>query len=77
MDLALYGAIILLFAVWITAHTLLCVSLAGRDLLRGIVSFVAFPMAPYWGHSLKIKKLPTIWMASAGLYALALVAGLI
>ena len=77
MDLAIYASILILFAVWMTAHVLLCVRLAQRQFLRGLAGFVVFPMAPYWGQSLHIKKLPTIWMVSALLYVLALIAGLI
>ena len=77
MDLALYAAILLLFSVWMTVHVLLCFRIAQLRLVRGMVSFVALPLAPYWGQSLHIKKLPTLWMTSAFLYVLALIAGLI
>jgi len=77
MALAHYFTIIALFAAWATTHLLLCIALARKDFLKGAAGFFAFPMAPYFGHNLGIKRLPTWWVVSALLYLLALLVGVI
>jgi hypothetical protein len=77
MALAHFFTIVVLFAIWATTHLLLCVQLAKKDLRKGAAGFFAFPMAPYFGQSLRIKGLPTVWVVSALLYLLTLLVGAI
>ena len=75
MALAHYLTIVALFATWATVHLLLCIELAKKDFRKAAAGFFAFPMAPYFGQSLRIKKLPTLWVASALLYLLTVLIG--
>lgn len=75
MDLALYATILLMFASFASVHFVLCVSLAKKDWKRAVIGFIAFPLAPYFGQSLSIKRLPALWVTCAMLYAVSLLAG--
>lgn len=75
MDYALYAFIVFMFATWCTVHLVLCVELARRDWRRAVGGFFAFPLAPYFGYDLAIKKLPALWVASALLYGFCLIFG--
>lgn len=75
MDLALYALIVLLFGAWTTVHLLLCIKIFKKDWRKATAGFFAFPLAPYFGLSLKVKGLPIIWVAIAALYMVALLAG--
>lgn len=75
MDYVLYAFIVLMFATWCTVHLVLCIELAKRDWRRAMGGLVAFPLAPYFGYNLQIKKLPALWIVSAFLYGFALIFG--
>jgi hypothetical protein len=77
MDLVVYAIILILFATFVTVHTVLCAKLAKRVFWRGLVGFLAFPLAPYWAQAQRIKRWPTLWVASASCYLVALFVGLI
>lgn len=77
MDLVVYAIILSLFASWFSVHVLLCVRLTRVVWWRGLLSFVAFPLAPFWAQAQRIRKLPGIWLALAFLYSLSLIAGFI
>jgi hypothetical protein len=75
MDYALYAFIVFVFATWCTVHLVLCVELAKKDWKRAMGGFFAFPLAPYFGYNLAIKKLSALWVVSAVLYAFSLTFG--
>ncbi len=77
MDLALLITILSLFTIWCTVHIALCLKLMGTSLPKALLSFVIPPLAPYFGQAFEVKRLPTFWVASASLYFLALVAGML
>lgn len=59
MGLSLLAALIL-FAAWISVHTVLCYYLAHQSLGRAALGFVIFPLAPLWGGS--FRKLSVAWV---------------
>ncbi len=77
MDLFIYGTILLFFATWFTSHVLLCVRIAQKALLRGLVAFILPIFAPIWGLNFHIRTLPGIWVLSAVFYGFALLAGVL
>lgn len=75
MDYALYAFIVFVFATWCTVHVVLCVELAKLDWKRALGGFFAFPLAPYFGYDLEIKRLPAFWVVSALLYGFSVTFG--
>jgi hypothetical protein len=63
------GALVLAFAVVVTAHVTLVVGLAGRaPRWRALVALVVPPLAPYWGWD-GLRRRSLLWMAGAVVYA--------
>jgi hypothetical protein len=63
------GALVLAFAVVVTAHVTLVVGLAGRaPRWRALVALVVPPLAPYWGWD-GLRRRSVLWMVGAVLYA--------
>ncbi|HEY5241627.1 MAG TPA: hypothetical protein VIJ22_09185 [Polyangiaceae bacterium] len=62
------GALVLAFAVLVTAHVALVVGLAGRaPRWRALVALAVPPLAPYWGWS-TLRRRSVLWVASAVAY---------
>ncbi len=62
------GALVLAFAVLVTAHVALVVGLAGRaPRWRALVALAVPPLAPYWGWS-SFRRRSVLWVASAVAY---------
>ncbi|HEY3818706.1 MAG TPA: hypothetical protein VGL81_16160 [Polyangiaceae bacterium] len=62
------GALLLAFAVVVTAHVTLVVGLAGRaPRWRGLVALVVPPLAPYWGWA-ALRGRAVVWIAAAVAY---------
>lgn len=75
MGLALFALTILLFAGWVTCHSLLCVLVARRSLWRGFLAFWIFPFAPFFaGRSPNARR---TWIVLLVLYAISLGASFI
>jgi len=72
-DEVVAAALLLAFAVLITAHVTLVVGLAARSpRWRALVALVVPPLAPYWGWSaLRVRS--AVWMAGAVTYGVMLV----
>ena len=63
------GALVLAFAVVVTAHVTLVVGLAGRaPRWRALVALVVPPLAPYWGWD-GLRRRSVLWVAGAVVYA--------
>lgn len=75
MGLLLYGALLLLFATWTTAHVLLCLRLATVSWLKALASLLLFPLAGYYGQEHRFSKLTTVWVVSLTAYLVALLIG--
>ena len=62
------GALVLAFAVLVTAHVALVVGLAARaPRWRALVALAVPPLAPYWGWS-PLRRRSVLWVASAVAY---------
>lgn len=71
-DAIFFGAIVLTFALAITLHVVLSISVARRTKLwRGLVAFVVPPLAPYWGFTLGMRGRAIAWIVSVVLYAVS------
>jgi hypothetical protein len=75
MGLLLYGALLLLFATWTTAHVLLCLRLATVSWLKALAGLVLFPLAGYYGQEHRFSKLTAVWVVSLTAYLVALLIG--
>jgi hypothetical protein len=63
------GLLVLVFAVVVTAHGTLVVSLArSRPRWRALVALVVPPLAPYWGWG-SMRRRSIVWIAGAAAYA--------
>jgi hypothetical protein len=64
------GALLLAFALVVTAHVTLVVGLAARrPRWRALVALVVPPLAPWWGWSV-LRRRSVLWLASAAAYGL-------
>ena len=77
MGYALYLTIVCLFAVWATAHLLLCVRLARRSIRHGAIGLLVPPLAIYYAQHFALGKITLIWVISLSSYLVALTAGFI
>ena len=75
MGLGLYIVILLLFASVSTAHLLLCWKLFRLGWWRPIVAFLVPPLAPYWGYTAQVPRLPMIWVGLAFVYGIVVILG--
>lgn len=63
------AALVLAFALAVTAHVTLVVGLAGRaPRWRALVALVLPPLAPYWGWS-GLRRRAVLWLGAAAAYA--------
>jgi|HubBroStandDraft_1064217.scaffolds.fasta_scaffold500650_2 hypothetical protein len=69
-DELLTFALVLAFAVLLTAHVTLVAGLAGYvPRWRAAVALIAVPLAPYWGFKTRMHGRAVLWVASAVAYA--------
>jgi hypothetical protein len=72
-DAMVTGAMIVAFAILMTAHLVLVVALAGqRPRWKAAVALAVPPLAPFWGlraRAASMKVCSTIWVGSAVAYA--------
>jgi hypothetical protein len=62
------GALLLAFAVVVTAHLTLVAGLAWRaPRWRALVALVVPPLAPYWGWD-GLRQRSVVWLAAAAVY---------
>lgn len=73
MNVGLYLAVILAFAIWLTLHAALCVGILKTSVRKGLVSLLVPPAAAYYGQ--KQKRLLIAWGSSLFLYLSLLVLG--
>ena len=67
-DEVVAGALVLAFAVLVTAHVALVVGLAARaPRWRARVALAVPPLAPYWGWG-TLRRRSVLWVASAVVY---------
>jgi hypothetical protein len=63
------GALVLAFAIVVTAHVTLVAGLAGRSpRWRALAALVVPPLAPYWGW-VGLRRRSVLWLAGAAAYA--------
>ncbi len=63
-------ALVLAFALLVTAHATIVAGLASRPpRWRGLAALVAAPLAPYWGYRQGMRLRAALWMTSAAAYA--------
>lgn len=75
MDLAVFVAIVLSFAAFVTTHVALVYGLLVRaPRWRGPVGLVVAPLAPYWGFKAGLRGRSFIWLGAFAAYAAALIA---
>lgn len=68
-DEALFGGVVLSFAVLVVAHLALVVGLAARrPRWRALAALVIIPLAPYWGRAERMHARVVVWIASALAY---------
>ena len=69
-DELLFGALVVAFALLVTAHVAIVAALAGRKpAWRSLVAFVAAPLAPFWAFRSGMHARGALWVASAIAYA--------
>jgi len=69
------AAIVLSFAVLVTAHVALVAGLAVREpRTRGLVALLVPPLAPYWGLRERMRVRAAIWSLSLLVYVAGRVA---
>jgi len=77
VGLPLYLAVVLLFAVWITVHTLLCLRIGRHRWWGGLLGLLVPPLALYYAQRYQVGALAPIWVISLSCYLVALTAGFI
>ncbi len=69
-DEVIVAALVLAFAVLVTAHVTLVVGLATRQpWWRAPVALFVAPLAPYWGYQAGLRRRAITWAAAAVGYA--------
>lgn len=75
-DLGSMVAVALTFALLVTAHAAILVSLALRSpRWRAALAFIVPPLAPYWGFEEKMRVRSSLWIAGLVLYVAARTVG--
>jgi hypothetical protein len=75
VDLAIIGTLVGAFAVLVTTHVVLIVSLLLRKPhWRGLVALVFPPLAAYWGIEERMRIRAGLWLVSLVVYVVAHVA---
>lgn len=73
-DIVVVALLVVAFALAITLHVVLSVALLGRvPRWRGLLAFIAPPLAPYWAWREGMRKRALFWIGSVVLYAVMLV----
>lgn len=73
-NMLIVGALLLAFAVMVTAHVAIAVGLARRSpRWRAPVAFLLPPLAPYWAWQGQMKVRAGIWAGALVVYAVAIV----
>ncbi len=68
------SALVLSFALFVTAHVTLVASLAARPpRWRALVALLAAPLAPYWGYKEQMQGRGALWVIGAAAYGVMLV----
>jgi len=77
VGLPLYLAVVVLFAVWVTVHVLLCMRISKSCWWRGLLGLLAPPLAIYYAQRYQVGALAPVWVVSFSCYLVALTAGFI
>ena len=77
MGLTLYAVVLVLFASFCSLHVWLCLQLLTRSARRAILGFFLVPLAPYFGLSLGLRRVPTAWILCGCLYVIFLILALV
>jgi len=71
-DMIVVGALLVAFALMVTAHVAITIGLARRaPRWRAPVAFLVLPLAPYWAWRGQMKVRAGIWAGALVLYAMA------
>lgn len=71
-DLVVLVAIVVFFALWVTAHVATIFGLAKRTpRWRALVAFLVVPLAPYWALRDGMRVRAALWVLGAIGYAVA------
>ncbi|HSC89502.1 MAG TPA: hypothetical protein VLC09_19605 [Polyangiaceae bacterium] len=68
MEVALYFALLVLFATWVTVHTALAWQIGQLRWWRGCLAWAVPPLAPWWGRG----WLRSSWLGCCVLYGATL-----
>jgi hypothetical protein len=72
MDLVVLVAIIVFFALWVTAHVATIFGLATRTpRWRALVAFFVVPFAPYWALRNRMHVRAALWVLGGIGYAVS------
>jgi len=72
MDMVIYALLSVAFATLVTVHIVIAVRLLlHKPRYRGVIVLVVLPLAPWWAHAAKWRRLSALWLISVILYALA------
>ncbi|MCA9630508.1 MAG: hypothetical protein KC766_22710 [Myxococcales bacterium] len=75
MDWLIVITLAVSFGALVTSHLTLCVGLARREgLWRGALALLLPPLALVWGLTHRLRVRSAIWLTSAVLYVVALIA---
>jgi hypothetical protein len=75
VDLAIMGTLVGAFAVLLTSHAVLIVSLfARKPHWRGLAALLFPPLAAYWGIEEHMRIRAGLWIASLVVYVVAHIA---
>jgi hypothetical protein len=78
MDIAIMLTLVGSFAILCTVHLAIAIGLAlHKPRWKGLLALLVFPLAPYWGHEIRMRLRVTLWVGAFFLYVLALVAALV
>lgn len=78
MDIAIMLTLVGSFAILCTVHLAIAIGLAlHKPRWKGLLALLVFPLAPYWGHEVRMRLRVLLWVCAFFLYVLALVAALV
>jgi len=73
-DMILVGAVVLAFALLVTAHLAIIVGLVAKTpRWRALAALVFAPLAPYWAWREHMRVRAGLWAAGLVIYVIALV----
>jgi hypothetical protein len=71
-DVAVFGTVVVAFALLVTAHLAIVVGLGRRPpRSRSVVALIVPPLAPYWALREGMSVRGGLWLAAALTYAVA------